>query len=46
MIGRWSISLRLTAWFGGIFFVGWLLFGTAMWLNLKSTRSPANATRR
>lgn len=37
MIGRWSISLRLTAWFGGIFFVGWLLFGTAMWLNLKRT---------
>jgi len=37
MIPRWSISLRLTAWFGGIFFVGWLLFGTAMWLNLKRT---------
>ena len=32
-----SISLRLTLWFGGIFFVGWLLFGTVMWLNLKNT---------
>jgi heavy metal sensor kinase len=32
-----SISLRLTFWFGGIFFLGWLLFGTVMWLNLKST---------
>jgi heavy metal sensor kinase len=37
MTPRWSISLRLTAWFGGIFFVGWLLFGVAMWFNLKST---------
>ena len=34
---RWSISLRLTLWFGGIFFLGWLLFGTAMWFNLQST---------
>ena len=34
---RWSISLRLTLWFGGIFFLGWLLFGAAMWFNLKST---------
>jgi heavy metal sensor kinase len=32
-----SISLRLTAWFGGIFLLGWLAFGAAMWLNLKST---------
>jgi heavy metal sensor kinase len=32
-----SISLRLTMWFGGIFFFGWVLFGAAMWLNLKST---------
>jgi signal transduction histidine kinase len=24
-------------WFGGVFFVGWLLFGTSMWLNLKTT---------
>jgi heavy metal sensor kinase len=32
-----SISLRLTIWFGGIFFLGWLLFGTVMWFNLKST---------
>jgi heavy metal sensor kinase len=37
MTRRWSISLRLTAWFGGIFFLGWLLFGTAMWFNLKHT---------
>jgi heavy metal sensor kinase len=34
---RWSISLRLTLWFGSIFFIGWLLFGAAMWFNLKST---------
>ncbi len=33
----WSISLRLTLWFGGIFFLGWLLFGVAMWLNLRNT---------
>ena len=32
-----SISLRLTMWFGSVFFVGWVLFGTSMWLNLKST---------
>ncbi len=24
-------------WFGGIFLAGWVLFGTSMWLNLKST---------
>jgi len=34
---RSTISLRLTIWFGGIFFLGWLLFGAAMWLNLSST---------
>lgn len=34
---RASISLRLTLWFGGMFFLGWLLFGAAMWFNLKST---------
>jgi heavy metal sensor kinase len=32
-----SISLRLTLWFGGIFFLGWVLFGTVMWLNLRNT---------
>jgi heavy metal sensor kinase len=32
-----SISLRLTAWFGSIFFLGWLLFGTAMGFNLNRT---------
>lgn len=35
--GPVSISLRLTAWFGGIFFFGWVLFGLVMWQNLKST---------
>jgi heavy metal sensor kinase len=34
---RASISLRLTLWFGGIFFLGWVLFGATMWFNLKST---------
>jgi heavy metal sensor kinase len=34
---RFSISLRLTLSFGGIFFLGWLLFGAAMWFNLQST---------
>ena len=37
LTGRSSISLRLTIWFGGIFFLGWVLFGAAMWLNLKTT---------
>lgn len=32
-----SISLRLTMWFGVMFFLGWVLFGTAMWLNLSRT---------
>src|SRR5579862_7274501 len=32
-----SISLRLTIWFGVIFFCGWVIFGTAMWLHLKRT---------
>jgi uncharacterized membrane protein YciS (DUF1049 family) len=35
--GPFSISLRLTAWFCGIFFLGWVLFGTAMWFTLKRT---------
>ncbi len=35
--GRISISLRLTIWFGAIFIAGWVLFGMAMWLNLKHT---------
>lgn len=35
--GPFSISLRLTVWFGGIFFFGWVLFGLVMWQNLKST---------
>src|SRR5580693_1503746 len=35
--GRVSISLRLTIWFGAIFLAGWVLFGMAMWLNLKQT---------
>jgi len=37
--GRTSISLRLTVWFGAIFLAGWLLFGLAMWMNLKHTLS-------
>jgi heavy metal sensor kinase len=32
-----SISLRLTVWFGAIFLAGWVLFGAAMWMNLKRT---------
>ncbi len=32
-----SISLRLTLWFGALFFAGWMLFGTAMWFNLQHT---------
>lgn len=32
-----SISLRLTMWFGVVFFLGWVLFGTAMWFNLSRT---------
>ena len=34
---RPSISLRLTVWFGGIFLLGWVLFGAAMWFNLYRT---------
>jgi signal transduction histidine kinase len=34
---QFSISLRLTVWFGSIFLTGWLLFGASMWLNLRST---------
>jgi len=37
LTGRTSISLRLTLWFGGIFLLGWVLFGAAMWFNLKHT---------
>ncbi|MGD0097683.1 MAG: ATP-binding protein [Terracidiphilus sp.] len=37
LTGRTSISLRLTVWFGGIFLLGWVLFGAAMWFNLKHT---------
>lgn len=37
LTGRTSISLRLTLWFGSIFLVGWVLFGAAMWFNLKHT---------
>ena len=34
---RISISLRLTMWFGGVFFAGWVLFGVTMWANLRHT---------
>ncbi len=37
MSHRISISLRLTLWFGGIFFAGWALFGVSMWANLGNT---------
>ncbi len=29
--------MRLTVWFGTIFLAGWVLFGAAMWFNLKRT---------
>ena len=32
-----SISLRLTLWFGAIFFCGSVIFGAAMWVQLKNT---------
>jgi heavy metal sensor kinase len=32
-----SISLRLTAWFSLVHFAGLLLFGAAMWIDLKDT---------
>lgn len=32
-----SISLRLTLWFGAVFFFASVLFGTAMWFSLKQT---------
>jgi heavy metal sensor kinase len=34
---RVSISLRLTLWFGCVFFAGWVLFGVSMWANLSHT---------
>lgn len=36
-LNRASISLRLTLWFACFFLLGWVLFGAAMWLNLKHT---------
>lgn len=41
---RASISLRLTFWFGGLFLLGWLAFGAAMWLNLKHTLTDERKT--
>jgi heavy metal sensor kinase len=35
--GRISISLRLTMWFGSVFFAGWILFGVSMWASLRHT---------
>jgi heavy metal sensor kinase len=35
LIRNRSISLRLTIWFLTIFFLGWMLFGAAMWLDLR-----------
>ncbi len=37
LMGRASISLRLTIWFGAIFLAGWVLFGMTMWVNLRRT---------
>jgi heavy metal sensor kinase len=37
LMRRKSISFRLTIWFAGIFLAGWVLFGAAMWFNLKHT---------
>jgi heavy metal sensor kinase len=37
LTGRISISLRLTMWFGSVFFAGWILFGVTMWANLRHT---------
>jgi heavy metal sensor kinase len=34
---QFSISLRLTMWFGSIFLLGWVLFGASMWWNLART---------
>jgi heavy metal sensor kinase len=34
---RISISLRLTIWFGSLFFAGWVLFGLSMWATLRHT---------
>lgn len=34
---HFSISLRLTVWFGSLFFAGWVLFGFSMWANLRHT---------
>jgi len=36
MVRRISISLRMTMWFGCIFFAGWLAFGSAMWFSLST----------
>jgi heavy metal sensor kinase len=43
-LNRASISLRLTFWFGCIFFAGWMLFGAAMWFNLKHTLTKERYT--
>ena len=37
MPSRVSISLRLTLWFGSVFFAGFVLFGITMWANLRTT---------
>jgi heavy metal sensor kinase len=43
LIRNRSISFRLTLWFLSIFFLGWTLFGAAMWLDL---RHSLNTVRR
>ncbi len=37
LIAGRSISSRLTVWFSSVFFLGFLLFGAVMWLDLKDT---------
>jgi len=41
MIRRASISLRLAAWFAAILFLGWMLFGVAMRMNLEHALTTA-----
>ncbi len=43
LIRNRSISFRLTLWFLSIFFLEWILFGAAMWLDL---RHSLNTVRR
>ncbi|MGH9459908.1 MAG: hypothetical protein ACRD1X_01730, partial [Vicinamibacteria bacterium] len=35
MIGPRSLEFRLTAWYSSMLFVGYLLFGLALWLTVR-----------